>query len=113
MTWQTVGTTSDGCAYVSPVVTVPITPEMASTTELAFDTSTSPIEYRATSLVTNGAEVEVTRTCPDKTSTYTTQTNATFILAFSDEHRTVVGDRITGETTLAVATISWELMKVE
>jgi len=62
--------------------------------------------------VTNGPEVEVTQTCPRKTSTYTTRANATFILAFYDENRTVVGDRISGEATLSVSTMSWELTKV-
>lgn len=113
MTWQTIGTASDGCAFLSPVVTVPITPDMTASAELAFDTSTTPIEYRAASQVTSGPEVEVTETCPNRTSTYTTRANGTFILAFSDEHRTVVGNRISGETTLSVANISWDLMKVE
>ena len=113
LTWQTVGTNSDGCAHVSPTVNVPITPEMASTTELVFDTSTSPIEYQVTSHVTKGPEVEVTQNCPTRTSTYTTRANATLILAFGSEHRTVVGDEIAGETTLGQATMSWQLTKVE
>ena len=113
MTWQTVGTASDGCAFVSPVVTVPITPELAVNAELGFDTSTSPVEYQATSHVTNGPEVEVTKTCPNRTSTYTTRANGSFILAFYDEHRTIAGDRFSGQTKLGVGTISWEFVKVE
>jgi hypothetical protein len=113
MTWQTIGTDSEGCASLSPLLTIPITSEIASNAEISFDTSTTPIEYRATSQVTNGPEVVVTQTCPDKTKTYTTRANATFILAFSDEHRTVVADQISGEARIAQSVISWQLMKVE
>ena len=34
MTWQTIGTDSEGCTSLSPLVTVPITPEIALTTDL-------------------------------------------------------------------------------
>ena len=112
MTWQITGTDSEGCTSVSPVVTVAFAPEPASG-EISLDMSGSPLEYRASANVTAGPEVEVTQTCPTKTNTYTTRANATFILASSDEDRTVVGDRISGQAALGVATMSWELAKVD
>jgi hypothetical protein len=110
VTYQPISTSGSGCTYNDPGLTFTVTPEMSpadpegdqAPSVLIFDTTVTPIEYRAV-LYTHGPDDTVVQDCTaiDPT-TYGVNTvnyggNTTWAIVDMSDHRTVVDQGLIAE----------------